>query len=394
MIDVKKKKSLSSAIIVLALLIIYMAFILKITVFRGPNFAYRSVNLVPFLTIAEYIRFILSLSGKWLAGIINISGNLAVFSPLGYMTALLFPKMRKWKRILIFAASFSILIEILQYILACGSSDIDDVILNSLGGVLGYGAYVFMSTRLNPKRCAFSISCLVIAFLCLGSVGFKILDNQRFLLNAPAGKMAYATQTVPASRSADVSQTLLDTAWNLILVNKDNPIPGNYEMELAVFLNKESVDKRIWPALQEMFDAAREDGVYPVVVSGYRTHKKQQSIVNNLVAEYRSAGYSSAQAKTMAGKMVATPGTSEHEIGIAVDINADARYSTDVEVYEWLSRNSYLFGFIYRYPADKTGITGVSNEPWHFRYVGADAAAEIYSQGICLEEYLAGKASE
>lgn len=85
---------------------------------------------------------------------------------------------------------------------------------------------------------------------------------------------------------------------------------------------------------------------------------------------------------------VAVPGTSEHELGLAVDINADKIHSEGAEVYTWLSENAYLYGFINRYPSDKTAVTGVANEPWHYRYVGVEAAAQIHEQGICLEEYL------
>ena len=82
------------------------------------------------------------------------------------------------------------------------------------------------------------------------------------------------------------------------------------------------------------------------------------------------------------------PGTSEHQLGISVDINAETLVSSDEAVYAWLAENSYKYGFINRYPADKTEITGTIYEPWHYRYVGKQAAMEIYSQNLCLEEYV------
>jgi D-alanyl-D-alanine carboxypeptidase len=176
--------------------------------------------------------------------------------------------------------------------------------------------------------------------------------------------------------------------WRLILVNRWNRIPDDYEVELTKLTNGQSVDQRIYPALQDMFDAARNDGVYPAVVSGYRTGEKQQHLLDEKIAAYRAEGHSARKATAEAEAWVATPGTSEHQLGIAVDINADEVSSTGDEVYEWLNQNSYQFGFIRRYPADKTEITGVIGEPWHYRYVGVDAATEIYTQGICLEEYL------
>lgn len=104
--------------------------------------------------------------------------------------------------------------------------------------------------------------------------------------------------------------------------------------------------------------------------------------------EYENEGKSKSEAKKLAEQWVAIPGTSEHQLGIAVDINADTTKSSSDDVYSWLAENAHKYGFIKRYPSDKTDITGVINEPWHYRYVGKEAALEIYSQGMCLEEYI------
>lgn len=103
---------------------------------------------------------------------------------------------------------------------------------------------------------------------------------------------------------------------------------------------------------------------------------------------YENEGKSKSEAKKLAEQWVAIPGTSEHQLGIAVDINADTTKSSSDDVYKWLEENAHTYGFIKRYPSNKTDITGVINEPWHYRYVGKEVASEIYSQGICLEEYI------
>ncbi|MHC1723873.1 MAG: M15 family metallopeptidase [Aminipila sp.] len=179
-----------------------------------------------------------------------------------------------------------------------------------------------------------------------------------------------------------------DYGWNLILVNQKNYIPDKYEMDLTELSNGEKVDSRIYPALQAMFDAARADGVYPYVADGYRTEEKQQQLLDDKIEAYQNEGHSKSEATKLAEQWVAIPGTSEHQLGIAVDINADTTRSSRDNVYEWLAENGYKYGFIKRYPTDKTEITGVINEPWHYRYVGKQAAHKIYSQGICLEEYI------
>ena len=116
--------------------------------------------------------------------------------------------------------------------------------------------------------------------------------------------------------------------------------------------------------------------------------EKQQSLLDEKIAAFEAQGDSPAQARENAEDWVALPGTSEHQTGLAVDINADGIHSAGREVYRWLDQNAYRYGFILRYPSDKTGITGISNEPWHYRYVGVTAAAEIRRQNLCLEEYL------
>ncbi len=139
-----------------------------------------------------------------------------------------------------------------------------------------------------------------------------------------------------------------------------------------------------------MFDDARAAGLQLYVRDGYRTAETQQRILDEKIEAYRNEGYSDSEADELAKEWVAVPGTSEHQLGLAVDINADTSQSTSDEVYTWLANNSYKYGFINRYPTDKTEITGVIYEPWHYRYVGREAAQEIYSQGICLEEYIQG----
>ena len=175
--------------------------------------------------------------------------------------------------------------------------------------------------------------------------------------------------------------------WNLIVVNRWNPIPENYSVELTVLSNGQKVDSRIYPHLQEMFDAARAEGIYPIVREGYRTDEEQQEILDDKIQAYINEGYSQWRAERNAKEWVALPGTSEHQLGIAVDINADKSKCTNDDVYAWLAENAYKYGFILRYPLDKQEITGTSYEPWHYRYVGVEAAQEIHERGICLEEY-------
>ena len=137
-----------------------------------------------------------------------------------------------------------------------------------------------------------------------------------------------------------------------------------------------------------MFDDARASGLQLFVREGYRSHEDQQMIMDERIRRYEEEGCGEEEARRLAEEWVAVPGTSEHELGIAVDVNADTSSSSSDAVYGWLEENSWRYGFILRYPEDKVEITGISSEPWHFRYVGREAARAIHESGLCLEEYL------
>ncbi len=203
--------------------------------------------------------------------------------------------------------------------------------------------------------------------------------------------LAFDTQTGSSQSSVSGTENGKEqfpdtgTPWYLTLVNKQHPISKDYEPELIKVQGGEHVDKRIYEPLMEMLEDAKTTnlGQLPRVVSGYRTADTQLELYNQKIEKFKKEGYSESEAKAQAEQWVALPGHSEHQLGLAVDING-AVY----DVYSWLQENSYKYGFIFRYPGSKTQIADIAEEVWHYRYVGPDAAAEIYEQGLCLEEYL------
>ena len=218
----------------------------------------------------------------------------------------------------------------------------------------------------------------------------KILFSLLFLiiLCMMAGKVLNSDFTLLPLDNITHHVASEDNGWNLILVNRNSYIPDDYKVELTELSNGEKVDSRIYPEVQEMFNDARAQGYGLFVREGYRTQEEQQQLLDEKIEAYENEGKSKSEAKKLAEQWVAIPGTSEHQLGIAVDINADTTKSSSDDVYSWLAENAHKYGFIKRYPSDKTDITGVINEPWHYRYVGKEAALEIYSQGMCLEEYI------
>lgn len=201
-----------------------------------------------------------------------------------------------------------------------------------------------------------------------------------------ASSLGFYSPERPSGEGNNVATT--ENGWNLILINKDNYIPEDYEVNLYKLANGKKVDERIYPELQRMFDDARSSGLALFVAQGYRTEEEQQLLLDQKQEAYENEGNSPEEARKLAEQWVAIPGTSEHQIGIAVDINADTEKCKPEEVYNWLKENSHKYGFIRRYPENKTDITGISHEPWHYRYVGIDAATEIHEKDICLEEYI------
>ncbi len=195
-----------------------------------------------------------------------------------------------------------------------------------------------------------------------------------------------AQETEPASEEGP-AQTQTGDDWKLILVNAEHPVPEDYSVTLKELRNDQWVDERIYPELQQMFDDARAEGIYPLINESYRSAERQQEILDNYIAAYEAEGLSTEEAQQRALEVVAKPGTSEHQLGLALDIIVE--YEEDSTVtWQWLKENCWRYGFILRYPEDKTEITGISYEPWHFRYVGAEAAQQITERGITLEEYL------
>ena len=176
--------------------------------------------------------------------------------------------------------------------------------------------------------------------------------------------------------------------WNLILVNEKNKIPDDYSVDLAEIQNGIYVDERIQKELLKMLDSAEKDGVYLEVVSGYRTEEEQEKIYEEKVAIFMDEGYKESDAKILAKQWAAVPGTSEHQTGLAVDINVREEKCKASDAYQWLADNAAEYGFICRYPQDKIKITGITNEPWHYRYVGEKAAKKMKKDNLCLEEFL------
>ncbi|MBQ9413511.1 MAG: M15 family metallopeptidase [Clostridia bacterium] len=182
--------------------------------------------------------------------------------------------------------------------------------------------------------------------------------------------------------------------WNLRLVNTWNRMSAEDSNSLNTEdIDGEECDARIYSALRAMLDAGSAYGL--AVTSGYRSYSLQEELFENKIGRVQAAtGYDYDEAAEVAATEVARPGTSEHNTGLAVDlVNSECydleEYWEDTAAFGWLQEHCADYGFILRFPRGKQEYTGIVYEPWHYRYVGVEAATEIMSRGLCLEEYLA-----
>lgn len=187
---------------------------------------------------------------------------------------------------------------------------------------------------------------------------------------------------------------------NLLLVNKSNTLGRDYTPSGLIYSKpvrgRSTVDLRLdrvaMLSLNHMLDAAYNDGVSGMVItSAFRTFEKQSSLFNNKTA-LLSRKMNRKTAMAEASKVVAVPGSSEHQTGLAVDICSDGvglvgDFGNTVQG-KWMEKNSWKYGFIVRYPKEKTEITGIIYEPWHVRYIGNVHSEIVKSKNMCMEEYV------
>lgn len=217
-------------------------------------------------------------------------------------------------------------------------------------------------------------------------VGSQKADTVQFVMPATAAE----SQTIETPQPITA-----DLPWYLTLVNFEHPLEEDFvPTELAEIDNGYEADSRIADAAKQMLADAYEENVRIIALSAYRDYEYQMDLFENKVQRLqKEKGYSVSKAREEAATVVAYPGTSEHQLGLALDL-VDARHTAldesqeNTAAYQWLCEHCDEYGFIVRYPNGKTDITGIIYEPWHFRYVGKEAAKVIMENDLTLEEYL------
>lgn len=248
-----------------------------------------------------------------------------------------------------------------------------------LGALLAWRAY-------DARRRAAAAECARAQRAAIEKTLSRVsaLSVQRALDKADAVRAA--RQAALTSRAESFTQSLL------VLVNPWNEVPEGYSVELDV-VEGYLVDRRCARALAAMLNDCRAQGYLPVICSAYRTQEYQEMLYRNKILRLLAEGVANRDAPQVAARSVALPGTSEHQLGLAVDIISETYTNLDqwqerTEVQQWLMQNCWRYGFILRYPNGTSDVTGIIYEPWHYRYVGYETAKAVTDSGLVFEEYL------
>lgn len=195
-----------------------------------------------------------------------------------------------------------------------------------------------------------------------------------------------SSNTVTASNNL----SLLDD-WQIRLVNRENPLPDDFTVELENLDASRKFDKRAIEPLKQMICDMRDRGIKNIwAQSTYRSIEYQKGLYEKSINKYLKQGKSQEEAQKLTDEYINKPGTSEHHLGLAVDFNNVDEGFENTKAYEWLLENASNYGFVLRYPKEKEDITGIEYEPWHWRYVGPEHAKKMKEQNLCLEEYVLG----
>ncbi len=179
----------------------------------------------------------------------------------------------------------------------------------------------------------------------------------------------------------------------LTLVDREHPIEDDYNVEFTLLGEGQMVDSRCVDDLEAMLEACRRAGGQPVLTASFRTWGAQERVWEEALAALTESGLSPEEAERRLERLVEKPGCSEHQLGLAVDLceqgsELPQEQQGDTVTLRWLADNAWRYGFILRFPAEKTEVTGMEYRPWHYRYVGREAAAQIRDLGLSLEEYI------
>lgn len=243
------------------------------------------------------------------------------------------------------------------------------------------------SRKINKKK----VAVMIIIFLLILILIAKGTGCNKTVKTSTDDEVA---QTNIASDNSSEEETEVKTPkeitdWRLTLANFENVLPEDFEVEVANIDDTRQFDARAIKYLKQMMSDMGKAGIANVwVQSAYRSVERQKELYDNSVQKYLKQGKTQEEAEKLTDEYINKPGSSDHNLGLAVDFNYVDNKFEDLKAFKWLQENAENYGFILRYPKDKEEITKISYESWHWRYVGEEHAKKMNELNMCLEEYV------
>lgn len=246
--------------------------------------------------------------------------------------------------------------------------------------------YKIQNRKINKKKVFVVIILpIIVIFFIINKANSK--NSQE--VNSEISKQTEETTQSTSENTTETTNVDVTTDWRIRLANYDHILPENFEVELADIDSTRQFDARAIKYLKDMINDMKKDGHTSIwVQSSYRSVARQKELYENSINKYLKQGKTQEEAEKLTDEYINKPGSSDHNLGLAVDFNYVDNTFADTDEYQWLLENAENYGFILRYPKDKEDITKIAYESWHWRYVGEEHAKKMNELNMCLEEYV------
>lgn len=246
--------------------------------------------------------------------------------------------------------------------------------------------YKIQNRKINKKKVFVVIILpIIVIFFIINKANSK--NSQE--VNSEISKQTEETTQSTSENTTETTNVDVTTDWRIRLANYDHILPEDFEVELADIDSTRQFDARAIKYLKDMINDMKKDGHTSIwVQSSYRSVARQKELYENSINKYLKQGKTQEEAEKLTDEYINKPGSSDHNLGLAVDFNYVDNTFADTDEYQWLLENAENYGFILRYPKDKEDITKIAYESWHWRYVGEEHAKKMNELNMCLEEYV------
>lgn len=244
--------------------------------------------------------------------------------------------------------------------------------------------------KINKKKVA--IAVIVVLLIIVANIK-KIRNNEAVetVTEKNIGNVAKANEL--DNKENDVQNQIVKKKkiddWRLTIANYENLLPEDFTVNVSNIDKTRQFDSRAIDELNTMMNDMKKSGIGNVwIQSAYRSIERQKELYDSSVQKYLKQGKTQEDAERLTSEYINKPGSSDHNLGLAVDFNYVDNKFESLNGFKWLQENAENYGFILRYPKDKESITKIAYESWHWRYVGVEHAKKMNELNLCLEEYV------